>query len=63
MTLFMGETNLRVLSNPSLYLLYYAKACNDLAEPISVSLRLRVTQLPLKKFRSSSEPLATLGSI
>ena len=50
-------------SNLSLYLLYYAKACNELARPISASLHLRTTQLYLKKCHSCGEPFATLRAI
>ena len=45
-------------SKLSLYLLYYAEACNKLAGPISVSL-LRAVQLLSKKRHSGGEPLAT----
>ena len=44
----------------SLYLLNYAKACNELARPISASLHLRAIQLLSKKCRSGGEPLTIL---
>ena len=52
-----------VVTNLSLYTLYYAEACNEFAGPISASLRLRATKLLLEKCRSGGEPLATLCSI
>ena len=52
------------LSSLSLYSLYYAEACNELAEPISESLRLWATrQLHSKKRCSGGEPLKTLCPI
>ena len=35
----------KIKSNLLLYSLYYAEACNELAGPVSASLRLRATQL------------------
>ena len=46
-------------SNLSLYLLYYAKACKQLTEPISASLP-RATQFLSKKCRNGGESLAAL---
>ena len=51
------------LLNLSLYSLYHTDACNEFAGPISASLRLRATQLLLKKCRNGGEPLASLCSI
>ena len=42
--------------------LILAKACNELAGPVSTSLRLRATQL-LSKCRSGGEPLGTLSNL
>ena len=53
----------KIKSNLSLYLLYYAEACNEFAGPISASLRQRATQLLSKKCCSCSESLATLCPI
>ena len=50
-------------SNLSLYSLYYAEVCNELARPIFTSLRLKAAQFLLNKFYSGSEPLATLRPI
>ena len=47
----------------SLHSQYYAEACNELAGPISVSLRLKKMQLHLKQCGGGGEPLATLCPI
>ena len=59
----MQNVEHKIKSNLSLYLLYYAGACNELAGPISASLRLWTKQLFSKKCRSGGEPLATLCPI
>ena len=51
------------ISNLSLYSLYYAEACYELAEPIFLSLHLWATQLLSKKCRSGGEPLTAVCSI
>ena len=51
-----------IKSNLSLYLMYYAEACNEIAGPVSASLRLGSTAFS-KKCRSSGEPFATMCPI
>ena len=64
MVQFGAEASIHVIiSSLSLYLLYYAEACNEFAGLISESLRLRPTQLFSKKYRSGGKPLATLSPI
>ena len=58
--IFLQKETGNAKSNLLLYPLYFAEACNKLAGPKSVSLRMRTTQLLLKKCRIGGEPLSTL---
>ena len=55
---------LKIKSSLSLYSLYYAEACNEFAEPISLRRHCgQATQLLSNKCCSGDEPLATLSDL